>query len=334
MNFRQVSKRTLGEALWPLAGKAVSRAFFRGERGLILMFHYMGAPILKGVSEDLFLSLPEFTATLDFVRRSLHPLDPEEFLTLLEQRNLPPGATLLAFDDCHANMVGQALPELASRSLRACFFANPGLVNDGHTVPALELMDLCRSAPEGHYELHLPELTAIDISDNVSRAAAYHRLWPKILRSPSRQIPSLFDSIRTVFDVSGPLTPDARLASWESLQTLHDSGMLLGNHTMYHSTVNTDGIDQFTADIDSAYRDLENRFGPARRRTFCYPYGRAVDATSATTVSLRNLRTVYGFVSQGGVASATKDGLLNLHGEEAAYSVGAIKLAPLLAAIR
>ncbi len=230
-------------------------------------------------------------------------------------------------------MVDEALPELASRNLKACFFVNPGLVDADRTVPALELMDLCRSVPKGQYELHLPDLTPIHISDDSSRAAAYHRLWPKILRLPSRQVPALFDSIRTALGVPEGLGPDAQLASWESLQKLHDSGMLVGNHTMFHSTVDTDGIEQFTADIDSAYKELEAHFGVSRR-TFCYPYGRTVDATPSTTESLRSLRTVYGFVTQGGVACASKTGLLNLHGEEAAYSAGAVKLAPLLATIR
>lgn len=333
MNLRRISKHTLGEALWPFAGRAVSRLFLRRQCGLILMFNYLGDPIIKGVSQDLFLTLDEFRATLDFVQRSLHPLDPEEFLALLEQEKLPPGATLLTFDDCAATMVDRGLPELTARGLKACFFANPGLMDAGRTVPALELMDLCRSAPEGHYELHLPDLTTIDISDNASRAAAYHRIWPKILRSPSRQQAALFDSIHKEFGVEDGVSKDARLAGWDGLQRLHEAGMLVGNHTMFHSTVDTDGIEQFSADIGNAYRSIEERFGPSRR-TFCYPYGRAIDATPATTESLRRLETVYGFVTQGGVARAGKNGLLNLHREEASYSAGAVKLAPLLATIR
>ena len=41
-----------------------------------------------------------------------------------------------------------------------------------------------------------------------------------------------------------------------------------------------------------------------------------------------------GFVTQGGIACADKTGLLNLRREEAAYSAGAVKLAPLLATLR
>jgi peptidoglycan/xylan/chitin deacetylase (PgdA/CDA1 family) len=330
--FRQASKRTLGEALWPFAGRLTSRLLIRRRRGLILTFHYLGEPILRGVAEDLFLSRSEFAATLDFVCASLCPLDPETFLTRLEKGTLPPGATLLTFDDCAAKTVTEALPELVSRNLKACFFANPGLVDAGRTVPGLELMDLCRAAPKGSYELRLPESASVRITDTASRAAAYRLLWPKVLACPSRQHVAMFESIRKAFGVLGS-SPDARLASWDGLEELHDAGMLVGNHTMFHSTVDADGLDQFTADVDHAYGALEARFGSSQR-VFCYPYGRTVDATPATTASLRTLRTAYGFVTQGGIACSGKTGLLHLRREEAAYSAGAVKLAPLLATLR
>jgi len=331
--LRRFSKRALGAALWPLAGRLTSRLLIRRRRGLILAFHYLGDPILRGVSEDLFLSRSEFAATLDFVCTSLRPLDPETFLTRLENGTLPPGATLLTFDDCAEKTVTEALPELVSRNLKACFFANPGLVDAGRTVPGLELMDLCRAAPEGRHELCLPESVNVEITDDpASRAAAYRLLWPKVLACPSRQHVAMFGSIRKAFGVRST-SPDVRLASWDGLEKLHAAGMLVGNHTMFHSTVDADGLDRFTADVDDAYGALETRFGSSSR-VFCYPYGRTVDATPATAASLRTLRTTYGFVTQGGIACPDKTGLLNLRREEAAYSAGAVKLAPLLATIR
>jgi peptidoglycan/xylan/chitin deacetylase (PgdA/CDA1 family) len=332
ISFRQASKRTLGEALWPLAGRLASRWFIRRERGLILMFHYLGSPILPGVAEDLFLSRAEFASTLDFVCANLCPLDPETFLNGLERGTLPPGATLLTFDDCANEAVKDALPELVSRDLKACWFANPGLIDSGRTVPALELMHLCKAVAPGSYQLPLPENVSVEITDMRSRAAAYRLLWPRVIGCPSRGHAALFESIRRVFGVHD-LSPEARLAPWAGLEELHSAGMLVGNHTMLHSTVQADGVDRFTSDVADAYSALEARFG-ASRRVFCYPYGRTVDATSATTESLRQLRTACGFVTQGGIACAGKTGLLNLRREEAAYSAGAVKLAPLLAAIR
>ncbi len=336
-SLRKASKSTLGEMLWPFLGSAASRFLFRGKRGLILMFHYIGNPVLEGVGEDLFLKRAEFARILDFVRAKLRPLSPQDFLAGMRSGTLPPGATMLTFDDCAERTVVECLPELVSRDLKACFFANPGLIDAGRTVPALELMELCRNARPGRYELRLPErasieITNIEISGDESRALAYRLLWPKVLACPSRGHVGLFASIRETFGVR-ELSPDVRLASWPQLENLHSAGMLIGNHTMLHSTVQADGVDQFTADVAEAYRIFESRFGRSGR-VFCYPHGRAVDATSASTASLSALGTDYGFVSQGGIACAGKTGLLNLRREEAAYSVGAVKLAPLLAAVR
>lgn len=331
-SLRKASKGILGEMLWPFLGCAASRLLFRGKRGLILMFHYIGEPVLAGVGEDLFLRREEFTRILDFVCAKLRPLDPQSFLAAMRNGTLPPGATLLTFDDCAERAVVEGLPELVSRNLKACFFANPGLIDAGRTVPALELMDLCRAVPAGRYELVLTETISIEISGAESRARAYGLLWPRVLSCPSREHPALFASIRETFGVRAA-SPDVRLASWAQLQELHAAGMLVGNHTMLHSTVEADGVEQFSADVSEAYHIFESRFGLSDR-VFCYPYGRAVDATSAATATLSALGTDYGFVTQGGVACAKKTGPLNLRREEAAYSVGAVKLAPLLAAMR
>jgi peptidoglycan/xylan/chitin deacetylase (PgdA/CDA1 family) len=336
-SLRKASKSTLGEMLWPSLGRAASRFLFRGKRGLILMFHYIGQPVLAGAGEDLFLTRAEFARILDFVRAKLCPLDPQAFLAGMRSGTLPPGATMLTFDDCTERAVVEGLPELVSRDLKACYFANPGLIDAGRTVPALELMDLCRNARSGRYQLRLTdrpsnEITNIEISSEESRALAYRILWPKVLACPSRGHAGLLASIRETFGVR-ELSPDVRLASWSHLESLHSAGMLIGNHTMLHSTVQADGVDQFTADVAEAYRIFESRFGTSAR-VFCYPHGRAVDATSAATASLSALGTDYGFVSQGGIACAAKTGLLKLRREEAAYSVGAVKLAPLLAAVR
>ena len=98
-SLRKASKSTLGEMLWPFLGSAASRFLFRGKRGLILMFHYIGEPVLAGAGEDLFLTRAELARILDFVRAKLCPLSPKDFLAGMRSGTLPPGATMLTFDD-------------------------------------------------------------------------------------------------------------------------------------------------------------------------------------------------------------------------------------------
>jgi peptidoglycan/xylan/chitin deacetylase (PgdA/CDA1 family) len=109
--------------------------------------------------------------------------------------------------------------------------------------------------------------------------------------------------------------------------------MLIGNHTMLHSTITADGAVRFEADVSLAYDAIERRLGP-RPRVFCYPYGRKADQGEGAEEILRRLGTEFAFVTQGGIASPRRSGLLNLHREDASYSASATKLAPLLAFLR
>lgn len=334
---RATAKHILGTLLWPFPTKLVSRLLIGKGQGLVLMFHYIGAPVLPGVGSDLFLSAEQFAKILDFVSSRLCPLDPEQFLLRLRNGTLPKDATLLTFDDCTQQTVDQALPELSARQLKACFFANPGLIDAGRTVPCLALMSVCAQCPPGQYELRRPEHRRLEISDSASRAAAYRLLWPSLIGCPSRQHPevlaSLCQDFKVSFGVHEALPENVRLASWPSLERLHKAGMLVANHTLFHSTVQADGLAQFSADVAQSYDALEARF-PAACRVFCYPYGRAVDAVAETAALLRTLRTDYAFVTQGGIARADRSGLLNLRREGAVYSAGSTKLAPLLAVLR
>jgi peptidoglycan/xylan/chitin deacetylase (PgdA/CDA1 family) len=293
--------------------------------------------VLRGVSEDLFMPLSEFRRVLDFISARLNPLPPAEFFQRLREGALPERATLITFDDCLHDTCAKALPELAKRGLAACFFCSPGLVAADRTVPSLELMSMCAEARPGSYHIRTrrdePDAIDLRITDHASRVDAYHRLWPELLRCPSRQHAALLARMRDHFALDDGIPRNLRLANWTTLVSLDAAGMLVGNHTMLHSTVTADGIDQFEADVALAYDMIERRIGD-RPRVFCYPYGRKVDQQQGTEQILKKLGTEFAFVTQGGIANPRRSGLLNLHREDASYSVSATKLAPLLAFLR
>jgi peptidoglycan/xylan/chitin deacetylase (PgdA/CDA1 family) len=323
----------LGAVLWPLLTSRVAARRIRGEQGLILTFHYVGTPILKGLSEDLFLPPHEFARILDFVTSELFPLEPIEFLERLQCGNLPAKATLLTFDDCTREAVTDVLPELEQRGLKACFFACPGLIEDRRTIPSLELMNLCVHAPRGRYSQGNSRGSMIEISDSDSRRNAFRELWPLVLQAKSEDHACLLASFRRSFCLDTIQTVHYPLATWHELAQLVRAGMLVGNHTMLHSTASADGISRFRLDVEKAYKALEEKL-PRQRRVFSYPYGRPADALDETTRCLQDTDTEYAFVTQGGAARPKRSGLLRLHREDASYCLGAAKLAPLLALTR
>jgi peptidoglycan/xylan/chitin deacetylase (PgdA/CDA1 family) len=330
-------KSLLGTALWPFPTSLATQCLIGRHQGLVLTFHYIGSPVLRGVGDDLFVPLAEFRRILDFVAARLTPLGPAEFFDRMTAGTLPKRATLLTFDDCLHDTVAHALPEFAKRGLQGCFFACPGLIAADRTVPSLELMWICANARPGIYRVRTapgggPPM-GVTIGAHESRVAAYRRLWPELLRCPSRAHSALLADMRDDFRLPGALPRRLRLANWSTLANLHEHGMLVGNHTMLHSTVTADGIRQFETEVALAYDLLERRLGRSTR-VFCYPYGRRVDQEQGTEGVLQRLETDFAFVTQGGIASPLRGGCLNLHREDASYSVQATKLAPLLAFLR
>lgn len=339
---RPVLKSVLGHLLWPTVTRSLSRRTLGRDVGLIYTFHYIGEPVIPGVCQDLFLSREKFAGILDFICKKMTPLAPVDFLERLQAGTLPPRAVMLTFDDCTRDAYTQALPELAKRNLKACFFVCPGLIDQGRTIPCLELMDICAKAPEGTYSLRIPlcnegrqQEAAVDITigNPPSRALSYRQLWPHLYRCTSAAQGEFLAAVRRQIGIADPVPPSYPLANWDELTEMHRRGMWIANHTMLHSTCYADTCDDFARDVARAFQVLDSRF-PAQRRLFCYPYGSTLDVSSRTSDVLASMGTDIGLVTQGGAARPTRDGLLKLHREDATYSVGAAKLAPLLAMVR
>jgi len=270
---------------------------------------------------------------LDFISEHLTPLPPAVFLKLLRSGTLPRRATMITFDDCTEQTVVHALPELAQRRLAACFFVNPGLIAADRMIPSIELMSLCAAAPAGVHDIRIAPVLRVEITGRASRVASFRRLWPRVLNCPSPGHFNLLRRIREGLHVERVPIREQRLAGWDLLKTLDEAGMLIGNHTMFHSTIAADGELHFGKEVGQAYRSIEEHLGQ-RVRVFCYPYGRVQDSGPVAEEVLRGLGTDYAFVTRGGVAAPHRSGHLNLHREDASYSAEATKLAPLLACLR
>lgn len=330
--YRTTLKATLGHALWPSLTTRIAR-HFRNGRGLILTFHYIGDTPLPGVLDSLFLPEDEFAKILDFIAGELEPLPPLQFVRHLSENTLPPRATLITFDDCTRETVMAAGRELQKRDLAAFWFACPGLIDAGTTIPSLDLLQCCMEAQPGAYTIEFDERAIeLTISDLKSRALAHKKLWPLLFQTASRLQVGFLQTLRNALGLSRT-SSWFQLANWDELRVLSGCGMYIGNHTYLHSTVVADGIEQFKCDLETAYTRLQSEV-PQSHRIFCYPYGRRIDATRSTRDCLKHLNTEYAFVTQGGIASKQDGDYLNLRREDASYSLEATKLAPVLALVR
>jgi peptidoglycan/xylan/chitin deacetylase (PgdA/CDA1 family) len=313
-----------------------------GETGLILMFHYIRPPIFSGVSDDLFLLKNDFEQILDLLVESFHPLVPEEFFERLNAGGLPRRAILLTFDDGSVDGVTTALPALQKRDLKACFFVCPELINRGDLPPTQKLALMIGQARANHYKLsytsrlsktvNLPHEITFD--NHQSRVKAYYKLHPSIRKMHSLEHPVFFDYLADLFDVKDvPISSDFRLATWLELQQLTDAGMLVGNHTLTHSTISADGPLQFKQDVASAFEQLEP-FQATSLKLFCFPYGRKEDVTDEAMSILREQNVNFALATQGGIASLRHSPRWSLRRESVSYSRAHFMLIPLIVWLR
>lgn len=333
-------KTLLGTTLWPISKFLSNR--IAGDAGLIAMFHYIRPPILPGVSEDLFVSEAVFVQLLDFMVEHFCPLAPDEFFERLQVGHLPERAILLTFDDGSLDNVTIALPELQKRNLKGCFFVCPELINR-KTLPATQkLAVLLAKVPEGHYKLSYPQhLTALDtlplqisITSPQSRVNVHSQLHPAMRKMPSRQQIIFLDYLSETFGItSEAVNAEFRLANWSELQQLHEAQMLIGNHTLYHSTIAADGSQQFKEDVAAAFEQLE-AVRTTKFKVFCFPYGRREDASNEAVAILQEQQVDFALVTQGGIASATLSSPWHLRRETVDHSVAHFKLIPLFAKLR
>lgn len=334
---RGLLKRSAGALLWPLAGRGAARRS-GGRRGLILMFHYVGAAILPGAHDFLFLSPPAYESILDFVVAHLHPLPPAEFFQRMQAGDLPPRATLLTFDDGTLDNVTAALPPLAARGLSACFFVSPGLIAAGRSVPSLDLADQVQRAAAGDYTFDPAAFLGrpasplrLHLGDAASRAAAFRgQLLPLLLAAPSWQHPAFLAALAELLHAPAGLHPSYPLADWTQLAALIEAGNLVGSHTLWHSTLAADGPDRFAADLAASLAEIAARF-PAQPRIFCFPYGRPQDAPPAVAQLLAAAGVDFALVVQGGMADLAAQGPYFLRREAVNYSAAALKLSALRA---
>jgi peptidoglycan/xylan/chitin deacetylase (PgdA/CDA1 family) len=306
------------------------------------MFHYVRPPILQGVSEDLFVSPHQFAQLLDFIVEHFHPLEPEEFFDRMKANQLPKRAVLLTFDDGSIDNVTIALPELQRRNLKACFFICPRLI-DTQTLPSTQkLAVMLAKAQPGHYEFSYPlrETISLDLPKEIvidtyqSRVDVHNKVHPVIRKIHSHKHIIFFDYLSDLLGVSNEdVNADFRLATWEELSRLVNADMLVGNHTLYHSTISADGAEQFEEDVALAFEQLE----PLRRisfKVFCFPYGRKVDASEEAIKILQQQQVDFALATQGGIASPQHSSQWSLRRESVWHSIAHFKLMPVLASAK
>jgi peptidoglycan/xylan/chitin deacetylase (PgdA/CDA1 family) len=294
------------------------------------MYHFVrdleGSPYpeIKGLTVD------EFQAQAEFVRRHFTPVGVEDVLAAIDdpERSLPPRALLLTFDDGYSDHCDNVLPILLDNDMTGCFFPPAKAVlnhevltvNKIHFVLAsvkdksslvddvFDLVDEARGEfdlPTRHqFEKTLAHPGRYDPAEVILTKRLLQRDLPEALRD--RVTDELFGRYVTRDEA----TFSAELyMGIEDIRALREAGMWVGSHGYNHYWLDSlDKSDQ-RREIDRSLDFLRAVGADTDRWVIGYPYG----ACNASLIDLlRERRCTAGFTVEVRVADLDADDPLTL----------------------
>jgi len=232
------------------------------------------------------LDIEDFRKQLDYFERTFGFVSKESFLESFTTGKIPKGV-VLTFDDglkCHFDYV---YAELKKRNLWGIFYVStqPYTENKFIDVHRTHVL-LGKFGGKVVYE-HLKELLREDNIDQTKKSEfekfTYQTQVNDNYTLMVKRLLNYFISYDhrelLISKLMGKLVPkqqeifsDFYLTPGE-IKQMHDSGMLIGSHTVAHPVMSRLTYNAQKFQIEDSFQYLENTVQHMDTRTFCYPYG-------------------------------------------------------------
>jgi peptidoglycan/xylan/chitin deacetylase (PgdA/CDA1 family) len=267
----------------------------RRDSWLALVFHHVSDGLACPASDPRILGLnvdiriDEFERTVDYLSRRYDIVPLDEAVSATAVRRGAKRRLLLCFDDAYASVPKLVAPFLARRGLPWVYFVNPGLVTGSTLAIDNQLAYVANTA--GLRRLSEACGQPVDsVRDVITR------LLPRMSLSERTELAGRLTAIIGT-ESEKELRADLYM-SVDELNSLHQAGVEIGNHTRDHvhcRILESAGVD---SQIRSSATDLR-AMTPAPIRTFAYPYGSKEDATAQVKTAVTESGHEYAFLVQG-----------------------------------
>ncbi len=255
-----------------------------------------------------FLHFNDFSKQLDYLQKHFKIMHPNLLKDAVE-RGEDTNDIVLTFDDGLKDHYAYVLPELLSRGVSGIFYVPTSIYSrfkilDVHRLHLLlgkyngkiiytHLMDLINEEMLSH--AHVREFKTLTYSSQQNDQ--FVQLVKRIINyfiSYEYKEDTMDKLMHHFFPEEQQLLNECYIAPSE-IKEMHDSGMVIGSHTVNHPVMSKLNEVQQDFEILSSFNYLETITGGLPYKTFCYPYGGYYSFTNCTEQLLKNHACVFSF---------------------------------------
>ena len=293
----------------------------------IVMYHYIRPIIGSEFPGIKGLEIEGFKRQLDFLENNYSIVSSEQVIDkIIKNKELPPKACWLTFDDGYKDHYQYVLPELIKRNLSGAFFPPRVVIKDNIVLDVnsihhilscskdinklvTDLIDLSLQFGMTNEQIHdyykkYGVANRFDDAYTIFIKRMLQHVLPEQIRNEITSI--LFEKIVGI--------PEAKFSSRlymniDEVRKLVSSGMYVGSHGSMHYWLDQINSQKQKVDISSSLEFLEEVGAPTSNWIMSYPYG----AYNNTTLSLlKDLGASIGITTEARKANLGIDNPLTL----------------------
>jgi len=239
-------------------------------------------------------STHEFDGHLAFLKRHFHPVRASDVERWAHgERELPPNAVLVTFDDGFRNNLTHAAPLLARYGVPAILFVSTGYLGTRRVLWPQELYEIAVRWPREEIP-HPGGTTMFSLAGG--RRARAKQLCEKAKRVPMATVAAYLEALRREAPLPEGLadTDEYEFLTWEQMRRWVSLGFDVGSHGVNHWILTGCREQELRRELEDSKRDIEQRLGVACT-SFCYPNGGPRDwsVEAATAVQAAGYRLAY-----------------------------------------
>ncbi|MEW6406133.1 MAG: polysaccharide deacetylase family protein [Chloroflexota bacterium] len=236
---------------------------------------------------NISATLEGFNEQMEYISRWFNVASLRDVIQWLDgQRNLPPHAALITFDDGYLDNYTVAFPILQKFNFPAVIFLTTGHIEKEAPL-YWDLVAYC------FYHTQRTEVDAPDGKkrhwENQNQLDSTVREWTEALKTlPDAEKQKWLTSLPDRLEVSVPHGFFRRLMmSWDQIREMAGKGIEFGAHTVTHPILTRISLEQAREEIQGSKSEIERQLGQSIH-SFAYPNGMSTDFNADIQALVRN----------------------------------------------